>query len=635
MSRIKQSTFKFLILAFCLFLSHSSISQNSKSDRLFEKALNQFHQQKYKSAIHNAKKVIAIDSGFIEAYILVGNIYEEQQNTKEALYYYDFVFSKISTKFIGSCIHAVELKIARNLWKSAIDNCFNLLNYELLEADEIKRINYLRDLAEFRLNAFDNPIEFIPKNLGEGVNTEADEYINTFYDSNQSLLFTRKKTVENNSSANLHAEQLFGAELKDNLWQELLVPEIPKAQNYRLGASTVSSDGRYLIFTACYHPDGFGNCDLYYIDLWADTLRMQNMGSKINSEAWESQANFSADGQSLYFASKRKGGYGGSDLWVCKLDKRGYWSDAINLGPQINTKEDEMAPFMHPDGHSFYFSSKGHLGMGGFDLFKSEFSTSFSAPQNLGYPLNTKSDEINLIVNNTGSTAYLSTVRAEGYGGIDIYEFELEESYRAESMKVLNGKVIDAHSKNALSAYIQLNKIGNSKAIAYAISNKENGQFKILIPDTILSLNISKAEYLFYSVNISNNIIYNDTLLVSMQKIKLGAISRLENVFFYTDRYNLKKASFIELDKIVDFLNNNPGLIVEIGGHTDDTGTSEYNLTLSNKRAKAVVDYLITNGISISRIQSRGYGFLKPILPNNSKENRAANRRTEIKIIGL
>lgn len=630
----KPKQYRIRILLLLLFVCFFTLL-NAQS-RKFQNALDQFHQSKYKSALRIVDHILKKDSSNMDAWVLKGNIHEEQQQIKEAILAYNTLIQSGSLKFIESCIHSIDLQISINQFESAIDHCFSLMNLSGLSKEQLKEITHLRELAEFRNSSYQNPVDFNPINLGPEINTEAYEYVNAFDDHAAQILFTRKWAMAGVVNESNYEEQLYTA-LKDSLsWKTILLQDISKSQNHRLGASTLSSDHRYLIFTACYRPDGYGNCDLYYIDLWADSLVFQNMGPKINTSAWESQAFFAADGKSLYFASKRKGGYGGSDLWICRLDDNGRWSEAQNLGPLINTDQDEMAPFMHPDLKNFYFSSKGHIGMGGFDLFKSTLNqNNFSHPKNLGYPINTKLDELNLIIKNNGYEAFISSDREHAFGGTDIYTFSLDPEFRASTIHSLIGKIIDHKSKEFLEAKVSINDPHSTHLIARALSNKKNGLFNLEIADTLLQLQIEKDNYVFFTKNIDNSILHNDTLIFELQKIEVGALVKLENIYFNTNRYEILKPSHTTLSKLVYFLQQNSSLSIEIGGHTDDIGSYNYNIELSKKRAESVRQYLITNGISASRIQSQGYGFTQPIDSNDSEVNRASNRRTEIKIIGI
>lgn len=278
------------------------------------------------------------------------------------------------------------------------------------------------ETIDFRLYSRSHPAPFEPENLGPGVNTNADEYLPALTVDGRTMVFTRR----------IVDEDFYQSQLTASGWsQAVRLPE-PINTPDNEGAQCLSQEGRVLFFTACGREDGAGRCDLYMCvrkgDKWS---KPRNLGSPVNTGAWESQPSFSVDGRTLYFVSDRKGGYGGLDIWSTTFTGRG-WSAPVNLGPNINTEGDEMSPFIHFDDRTLYFASNGHVGMGGQDLFvaRRAADSSWEAPVNLGYPINTEGDETNLIVDADGRTAYFSSDRAGGYGRQDLYRFDLPEALR-------------------------------------------------------------------------------------------------------------------------------------------------------------------------------------------------------------
>jgi outer membrane protein OmpA-like peptidoglycan-associated protein len=279
--------------------------------------------------------------------------------------------------------------------------------------------------------------------------------------------------------------------------------------------------------------------------------------------------------------------------------------------------------------------------MGGSDLYysrrKPTFPPTWSKATNLGYPINTFADEVGLIVNANGNRAYFSSNRIPEKGK-DIYTFELYGQARPTQVSYLKGKVYDSETKTPLDAQFELIDLKSSKTINLAIANKYTGEFLVCIPtDKDYALNVNKKGYLFYSENftlagISDNAkpFLKD---IPLQAMKAGNKVVLKNIFFETNSFELKPESTVELNKILQFMNDNLNLKIEISGHTDNVGGDAINQKLSENRAKAVVDYLTSKGISTARLISKGYGKTQPIANNSTEEGRALNRRTEFKII--
>ncbi len=367
----------------------------------------------------------------------------------------------------------------------------------------------------------------------------------------------------------------------------------------------------------------------------------ENLGEVVNSPQWDSQPSFSSDGKTLYFASNRPGGKGASDIWKTILQADGQWTPPVNLGDSINTREEEMAPFIHPDDQTLYFSSRGHPGMGGLDLFYSrkDVNGGWRKPVNLGYPINTCADEITLVVNARGNMAYISSDKLGGKGRQDIYKFPLYREAQPMLTTYFKGIVYDEETRAKLEARFELVDLGNSKMVAESRSDRITGEFLLALPtERNYALNVSRDGYLFYSDNFSLTG-YNpqDKPLIKnipLKPIRIGEAVILKNIFFDTDKFILKDESLVELQKLLALLQKNHGLKIEISGHTDNIGSEAHNLELSGNRAIAVYQYLLQHGISAGRLSHAGYGFSQPIDVNTTEQGRANNRRTEFKVIG-
>ncbi|MDP6909861.1 MAG: OmpA family protein, partial [Flavobacteriales bacterium] len=345
--------------------------------------------------------------------------------------------------------------------------------------------------------------------------------------------------------------------------------------------------------------------------------------------------------KTLYFASNRADGEGGTDIWITHLAPNGEWTLPRNLGETINTPHAEETPFIHPDGKTLYFTSDGHVGLGQKDIFvtRKDADGNWSSPINLGYPINTWKDEMGLFVSASGETAYFSSDREGGFGKLDLYSFQLYEKVRPEKVTYVKGRIKDKVFGKPISARLQLIDLATSEVIVESASDKITGNFLVTLPvNHDYALNVSKDGFLFYSEHFSLSQNENEnrpyTLNVDLQPIKFGEKVVLKNIFFETASYSLLPESKVELDKLVGFLDNNPSINIEIGGHTDNIGKPEDNQSLSENRAKTVREYLIAHGIDADRTEHHGYGESQPIDTNDTSTGRANNRRTEFKVLG-
>jgi outer membrane protein OmpA-like peptidoglycan-associated protein len=329
------------------------------------------------------------------------------------------------------------------------------------------------------------------------------------------------------------------------------------------------------------------------------------------------------------------------DLYKTTMDEFGEWSKPINISDSINTEGAESSPFIHPDNKTLYFSSDGHIGMGGMDIFycRKDSNDNWGKPVNIGYPINTFGDENSLILNARGDMAYFASDKLEGFGQQDLYKFKLYEEARPNPVSYMKGIVYDDQTKKRLEAKFELISLKDGQTKVESKSDPVNGEFLVCLPTgSQYALNVSKKGYLFYSENFSTPAEIHhkiDPFLknVPLKPIKVGESVVLKNIFFEFDKYNLKKESRVELNKLYNLLKENKSLKIEIGGHTDNKGSEEYNKTLSQNRAKAVYEYLTSKGISSERLSYKGYGESKPIDTNKTEEGRANNRRTEFKVI--
>jgi len=619
-------------------------TDNKKAEKFFQSAIDYYQARNYESALRDLKKATREDPEFTEAYILQGDIYSEMHDKETAIESYQ---SAVRTNHpFSPNLYFILAGLQQGVGKyaDAKENYRRFLEFDRIP--EQKRSQAVKGMAgcDFARKCMADPVPFTPVNLGDSINSPNDEYINAITADEEWLYFTRLITYDRKPGeyAGGRQEDFYKARRIDTVWSKAWNIGPPINTEGNEGALTISPDGNYLFFAGCNRDDGFGRCDIYWSRRMGDRWSVpENLGEVVNSPQWDSQPSFSSDGKTLYFVSNRPGGKGNSDIWTTVLQPDGRWSPPVNLGDSINTPEAEMSPFIHPDNQTLYFSSKGHPGMGGMDLFYSRKKQdgSWGRPVNLGYPINTCADEITLVVNAKGNVAYISSDKLGGKGRQDIYKFPLYEAAQPLLTTYFKGIVFDGETNRKLEAKFELIDLATSATVAESVSDRVTGEFLLALPsEKNYALNVSKEGYLFYSDNFSlkgsgsrqSPYIKN----IPLKPVKVGEDVILKNIFFDTDRFTLKDESLAELKKLLDFLKKNPSLRIEISGHTDNTGTEQHNVELSKNRAKAVYDYLVGQGIKQFRLNYAGYGFSRPVDSNLTEEGRANNRRTAFKVIG-
>lgn len=630
---------KAVILSFLLFfLSVALHAQESRYSTTDKQAIKHFalaneaiDGHEYDVAISELQQAVSNDNKFIEAHAQLGDILRIMQRYKDAIEQYKVVIELNPDFSRALYLRLGDAEISEAQYEQAQTHLNKYLTYpNITDKDAFKARKLLND-CEFAIEAIKHPVQFKPINMGPEINTDADEYLPVATADESELIFTRK--INNN-------EDFYKSIKVDDKWQTAtyLSSNINTPQ-YNEGAQSISQDGKYLFFTGCNRPDGLGRCDIYVAkkqgDDWGKPYDLQ---PPVNTPGWESQPSISSDGRTLYFVSNRKGGYGGYDIWKSTVTDKG-WSEPENLGPNINTVFDEQSPFIHADDSTLYFCSDGWPGMGGKDLFVSHLGKDgkWGKPVNVGYPINSSGDENGLTVTATGQYAFFASNKLNGYGGYDIYTFELPESDRPHLVTYVKGIVTDAKTHRPLDAAVEIIDLEKNSPVYQDYSSPDKGDFlATLTAGKNYGLNVSKNGYLFYSANFSLVGVKTKEpyiLNIELSPIEVGNKVILNNIFFDTNKYDLKPDSKAELEKLLEFLAQNPTIRIEISGHTDNVGNLQSNQVLSENRAKAVYNYLIAAGVSAQRLVYKGYGQTQPIVPNNSDENRAKNRRTEFKIV--
>jgi hypothetical protein len=591
----------------------------------------------FRNAEKSLLEAIRIDNTFYEAYMMLGEMMSKQRRFSESADYYKNAVRIDSLFYKPVFFPLANAEMLCGRYSDAfIDYSVYLLQPGISEKNKLSALKSVED-CKFAIQSIKNPVPFIPVNLGDSINTADDEYWPSITVDGQTLMFTRQ--IFTGQAKPKSQEDFYVSHIYNQNWSKAKNAGYPLNTPQNEGAQTLSSDGRYMYFTACERTDGLGKCDIYFSSFDGKSWSLPvNIGPPVNTRAWESQPSISPNGRMLFFTSNRAGGIGGMDLWYSILSG-GSWKTPVNLGKVINTEGDEMSPFIHFDGKTLYFSSNGRIGMGGSDIYFSKMNddTTWTEPVNLGYPINTFNDEAGLIIDADGKMAYFSSKRDEGKGK-DIYSFNLYESVRPEPVSYFKGTVYEQGTGRILTANYELVNLKTGKIIVSGLTDYRGTFLVCLASDNNYGLNVSKDGYLFYSDNFMFEGIHSSSepfiKRIDLNPIRVGEKLMLSNVFYEFDSSTIKKESFPELNRLVRLLSDNLNVTVEIGGYTDSIGTKEYNLELSEKRAKSVLDYLVGKGITAGRLKFRGYGAASPISDNVTDGGRKLNRRTEIKITG-
>lgn len=637
-----------LILIFTLLLPQLGIAQSrlatddKKALKYYAEAAAFFRRAQFREATAVLEKAIDRDNQFVEAYLMSADAFDRLRDGNKALLTRQRLIEAAPNhpKAINSYFQLGQALFGEGEYLKARDFTETFLKIALDRPDEFQQAQQTLLSIEFALRALDNPVDFSPTPLPPQVNQFALQYFPAVTVDENTLIYTGRRGLEP-----YYDEDIYVVE-KDEAGQWGLPSSITNLINTdnNEGACTISADGRTIIFTSCQGRNGLGSCDLYTStkrgDEWGEPV---NMGAPVNSASWESQPSLSADGRTLFFSSNRGGGFGKRDLWVTTKVLGGVWNTPVNLGDKINSSGDDISPFIHFNGQDLYFSSNGHVGMGGFDLYRSNgMNQTWEQVTNLGYPINDHEDQVSLFITAEGSTAYYANESSEN-GRImssNINQFELATSARiAHRSNFLTGIVTDSQTGDPLESQIKVYDVNTNTLVSEVYSDPLNGEyFVVLTEGQEYAIAINRPGYLFQNLSfdyLEKEGLEPERLDIALDPITVGAQTVLKNIFFKTNEYVLQTKSEAQLATIIEFLKRNPRVVVEISGHTDSTGSDQLNKELSINRARSVYQYLIDNEIVPQRLSFEGYGSSQSVADNSSAEGKALNRRIEFKIIRL
>ncbi|MBB6461311.1 OmpA family protein [Flammeovirga kamogawensis] len=626
------------LLIFCL-VSITSFGQSSKAKKLYEKGEKAVSERQFPDAKEYLNKSIKADPSFGDSYYLLAylNILERDYQRSRELYAELMKCCANNAKYMLAHLSLAEYEWSQGNYDLAEKYATSFLKFNpsKRQYSQISTANKIIASCKYARINIENKLPFNPTTLGSTVNSREQQYFPAITANGTVLYFTARdrKTDEN----------IYQTTLVDGEWA---TPEEVRELNtkYNEGTCSISADGSIMIFTSCESTrdrQGYGSCDLFLSKkIGEHWTKPENLGPNVNSRNWESQPSLSADGRTLYFVSDRKGGVGKKDIWVSKLGSNGDWNPAQNLGENINSYDDDLSPYIHSNGTTLYFSSEGQVGYGGLDLFKVEFiNGQWTTPKNLGFPINDHADQVSLIVSSDGSKGYFSkefTINGNERTS-EIVSFDVPKDIQPSALSsYLEGVVYNAITKKPLKSEIELKKLESDITESKVFSDEETGKYLIVLnQEEEYALYVSRPGYLFQSLtfDMHNVGVEGKTLDIFLQRVEHGINITLNNIFFDSNKFDLEDKSNVELQRIIEFMQNNPTLKVEISGHTDNIGTDKYNVDLSQKRAEAVVNYLIDKGVPKSNLVAKGYGKSKPVASNDTELGRQKNRRIEFEIL--
>ena len=628
----------FLISHSIAFGQASYSTKSKKAIKYYQEAQILLSQRRFNEAIRKLNSALEKDNDFIEAHLRLAFSYELMREINAQQYHLEQTvrIAPNSKKYKNVYYSLGKVYFNKGMYEKAEAQISKLEELGLDNDRIIADVNILNRNLAFAIENIKDPIDIDPKPLPDIINSFPLQYFPVLTADEQEIIYTVRLGVQFHDDENI----VVSRKDEEGNWTRPLSISPNINSQFNEGTCTISADGRILIFTTCEGRETYGSCDLYITTKTGEEWSVpKNLGSNVNSRSWDSQPALSADGRKLFFISDRGGGFGKRDIWLSEKNSDNMWQEAVNLGDGINTEDDEVSPFIHVNGTTLFFASRGYPGFGGFDLYKSELvGDEWSAPENLGFPLNTHEDQVSLFVSTDGKHGYYSFERKwqTSENQSFLYTFRFPENGILEHRTIyLTGNIYDEETKKPLDATIELYQLGAEQPSTIFTSDAVTGKyFSILNEDSNIVLYIDKKGYLFQSQTFEINDEVDQAIRrdIYLTPIKKGKKVLLDNIFFEFNSAKLTDDSKTELNKVVRFITENPGVKITIAGHTDDLGTEEYNLSLSRKRAKAVYDFLVNHQINADSLTFVGYGESQPLTSNSTEEGRRLNRRIEFSI---
>lgn len=605
-------------------------SQNKKALNHFKEAADLFKSRKYSDAAEEAGKAIDADPEFADAYLLQGNISIRKKDYKTMEESFKKVIELCPDLDPEMYFELGWLYFDNKKWKESENYFVKFLSFDRINEEHGGKAEKM--LVRAKLYA--HPVPFDPQPVKD-LSTRDPEYLPYISPDNELAFFTRRfELKERNMLTPQSVEKFMIARLKaPGVYEQGIPMEDPfnRSTSNNEGGASITIDNKHLFFTV-NTKGNFDICTSDFVDgHWTD---IRNLGPAVNDPMqWDSQPSISSDGKTLYFASARDS-LSGIDIYYTTKKEDGSWTRAIKLGSSINTPGNEKSPFLHSDSRSLYFSSDTLPGLGGYDIFmsKSDEKGQWGKPVNLGYPINTESDEVGFFVSTDGKTGYFASNKINGGGsGYDIYSFDLYPDMRPNKVYFQKGDMNGEKNEEIIHATIEL-KDATTKKLTKIDVDSVTGEYAFVVNfEHDLLLSVKKEGYAFESQYISSRDTENLQPVkrdIELKKLEVGEQYTINDILFSTNSFELNDTIKTVLDEFSDYMKLNPKLRVALHGHTDNIGNPNDNMALSENRAKAVYDYLVSRGIDKGRMSYKGFGETKPIASNTSEGGKARNRRT-------
>ena len=618
------------------FVTSKEVDKSTKS--IFDEGRKLAMKQSFGAAKDRYRAALDREPTFQDAMMELAGIYYTQKNMDSSIYYLNLIKSVNPNPSARVYFTLATIYYNQENFAKAIPELESYLKSDIKNPKSVEDAHVKLANSKFALEAMKHPRNFNPQPISGNINTGAPEYLPSISADGELLIFSRMVDRQ---------EDLYFSEYQNQEWSLALPLDAINTENYNEAGHCISADGKTIVFTGCNRPDGMGSCDLYisYFQQGEWSVPV-NLGSPVNTPGWESQPSLSADGRTLYFASDRPGGYGFKDIWYSEKNDAGKWSVPINIKSPINTLKNDGSPFIHPDNRTLYFMSDGLPGMGGTDLYVSrrQEDDSWGDPVNLGYPINTTGNDGAMVVNTFGNKAYYTTVKphsmisSDGMQDTDIYWFDLDRDIRPLSVSYFKAFVLDSISKKPLKGDVQVTDIHTGKLYYKGLTADDGSTLVCLPTSNLYGIQINTPGYLFVSeaINLPDSgdvdKPYISTYLMNKISQSKGRPIVLKNIYFESGSASLSAISDVELNILSQLMKSNPSVIVQINGHTDDVGTEQSNILLSQQRADAVVKRLIQLGVPAKSLLAKGYGESRPVSANNSEAGRQSNRRIEFEV---
>lgn len=509
--------------------------------------------------------------------------------------------------------------------------------YDSISKNELQKyvpIDYYYELVDYRRRVDTlAPPRGWQINMGHFINSEYSDYGPALAIDDKTLIFTSKRNIVPDGLDTKQNEDIYFSTIEYDQW-DYSQPIKELNTVYNEGSVCLSNDGRTLYFARCDAPGTYGNCDIYVTTLQPDSTwsTTTNLGVNVNSRAWDSHPSLSHNDDTLYFASDRIGGFGMADIYYTFKDKKGMWVPAQNLGPIINSRNSEVSPFIHPAHHILYFSSNGYvLNFGEFDIYKSmKVDGTWTDADNIGPLVNGAGSEFYFTIDGKSKDLFYARSIENDLNNLDLYSFPLPMGAQPLASTRLSGSLLDSNTGNPFErGIVSIIDLETGIEVAPQFLSNE-GKFEFQLINNNKYLLIIQGDEFF---RVEEIFFLDGDMELNMVTESITSRLKFESIEFDNGSSELKTSMYIDLDKLSDFLLDNPDFKLRISGHTDSDGGYDFNMDLSNNRAKAIAEYIVYFGnIATARIETFGYGSSQPIVEEKTEDDQALNRRVEFEL---